>query len=191
MNVPKGEEYLKEYPKDELMEMYRKEKEGKPKIRLLAAILRKEGKTLEEISDLIKYPLTTIKGWLHEMHRAGIERIHPIKQPGRPRRLTEKELRDLDLTLSEPPTKQNMPFKFWNTKLVIKLVKERYGVEYGPVQMWRILHKLGFTCKKPRPIHKKASKAQQEAFKKTSGKKSENMSREDGRSYVWTKASSP
>jgi transposase len=191
MNVPKGEEYLKEHSKEELVGMYREEKDGRAKIRLLAAILRKEGKTLKEISDIIKYPLTTIKGWLHGMYERGIERAHPIKQSGRPRELAEKELRELDLILSEPPTRQNLPLNFWDTKLVIQFVKERYGVEYSYVQMWRILRRLGFTCRKPRPVHRKASRPQQETFKKTSGKGSASISERDGRSYIWTKTSSP
>ena len=190
MYVPKGEAYLEEYTKDEIVEIYKKEKEGKAKIRLLTAILRKEGNTLKEISDATKYPLTTIKGWLHKMHNEGIERCHSIPQHGRPKRLTKEQLHELDIMLSEPPTKQGMPFKFWTTKLVMTYIKDTFGIEYKQMQVIRILHKLDFSCKKPRPSHKKASKAQREQFKKTSKVELDLTSRRDGRSYIWTKASS-
>jgi transposase len=190
MYVPKGESYLEGYTKDEIVEIYKREKEGKAKIRLLTAILRKEGKAPKEISDSTKYPLTTIKGWLHKMHKEGIGRYHSIPQPGRPKRLTEEQLREIDITLSEPPTKQGMPFKFWTTKLVTAFIKDKFGLEYKQMQVRRILRKLDFSCKKPGPFHKKAFKTRQEQFKKTSKVELPLTSREDGRSYIWTKASS-
>ena len=143
MYVPKGEAYLEEYTKDEIVEIYKREKDGKAKIRLLTAILRKEGKTLKEISDATKCPLTTIKGWLHKMHNEGMGRCHSIPQPGRPKRLTNEQLHELDIVLSESPTKQSMPFKFWTTKLVMTYIKDTFGIEYK--QMQEAVREIGDT----------------------------------------------
>ncbi|KYK36961.1 MAG: hypothetical protein AYK19_07950 [Theionarchaea archaeon DG-70-1] len=95
MDVPRGEEFLPGYTWKDLMKLYRKEKDPKAKIRLLAAIHRKEGLTLREIGVRIKYSSRTIKDWLHRMHKEGIHRRYDKKRPGRPKKLTDEQLEDL------------------------------------------------------------------------------------------------
>lgn len=173
-----------------MTDFYHRERDAKAKIRLLAAIFRKEGKTYGEIGQILKYPLTTISDWLSLIHIEGISRKSDIKQTGKPKRLTEEQIEKLKPILLKSPEKQGYPFVLWTTKLVIKLIKEKYDVSYKPLQVRRILHRLGLSCQKPRPMHKKASKKAQEDFKKTSKKEYNHMQKMDMRSYFWTKASS-
>jgi transposase len=170
--------------------LYHRERNAKAKIRLLAAIYRKEGKTYDEISQALKYPLTTIRGWLSLIHIEGISRKEDIKQPGKPKRLTEEQIKKLKPILLKSPQEQGFPFIIWTTKLVIQLIQKLYNVTYKPLQVRRILHRLGLSCQKPRPTHKKASKKAQEDFKKTSEDEYNRMPMMDMRSYFWTKASS-
>ncbi|MBU7027867.1 MAG: hypothetical protein HXS48_13100 [Theionarchaea archaeon] len=64
MDIPRGDAFLPEYTREDLIELYLKEKDSKAKMRLLAAIYRKEGLKYREISWRLKYASTTIKGWL-------------------------------------------------------------------------------------------------------------------------------
>ncbi|WP_143311786.1 COG3415 family protein, partial [Candidatus Methanoperedens nitratireducens] len=82
--TPRGKSFLPDFSKDELNDLYQKEVDPKAKIRLLAAILRKDGKTLEEISLAVKHPLTTVGDWLRRLHTEGISRKNNKKQSGRP-----------------------------------------------------------------------------------------------------------
>ncbi len=72
--TPRGESFLPKISIDELNGLYQEENDPIAKIRLLAAILRKEGKTLEEISLTVKHPLTTVGDWLRRLHTEGISR---------------------------------------------------------------------------------------------------------------------
>ncbi len=72
--TPRGESFLPKISIDELNGLYQEEKDPIAKIRLLAAILCKEGKTLEEISLTVKHPLTTVGDWLRRLHTEGISR---------------------------------------------------------------------------------------------------------------------
>jgi transposase len=170
--------------------LYHRERDAKAKIRLLAAIFRKEGKTYDEIGLTLKYPLTTIRDWLSLIHIEGISRKSDIKQTGKPKRLTDEQIKKLKPILLKSPEEQDFKFTIWTTKLVIQLIKKLYDVSYKPLQVRRILHHLGLSCQKPRPTHKKASKKAQEDFKKTSEKEYDHMQKMDMRSYFWTKASS-
>lgn len=170
--------------------MYHRERDAKAKIRLLAAIFRKEGKTYDEIGLTLKYPLTTISDWLSLIQLEGISRKSDIKQTGKPKRLTDEQIEKLKPILLKSPEEQNFKFTMWTTKLVIQLINKLYNVSYKPLQVRRILHRLDLSCQKPRPTHKKASKKAQEDFKKTSEKEYNHMQKMDMRSYFWTKASS-
>lgn len=188
--VPKGEGFLPGYTRQELIGLYRKETDPKAKVRLLAAILRKEGMTLREISDRVKHPLTTVGDWLRRMYLKGISRRYSVKQPGRPRRLTDEEIGELGSILSQPPKEQGFPFKFWTTKLAREFIWQRYGASYKIRQVRNLLYRLGMSCQKPRPAHIKANKRLQEEFKKTSGRGFDPSLKMDMRSYFWTRASS-
>jgi transposase len=188
--TPRGESFLSDFSTDKLKDLYQKEREPKAKIRLLAAILRKEGKTLEEISLTVKHPLTTVGDWLRRMHTEGISRKNNKKQSGRPKRLTDKQIEDLKPILFKSPREQGFPFIIWTTKLVVHLIEKLYNVSYKPLQVRRILHRLGLSCQKPRPSHRKANKQLQEDFKKISNNKLSHLLMMDTQSYFWTKASS-
>jgi len=188
--VPKGEDFLPKYSKEALQDLYRKEENSKAQIRLLAALLRKEGMTLEEISKKVKYPLTTVGDWLRRIHTAGIQRRYSIKQPGRPKRITVRQEQKLKAILSQSPQEVDLPFVLWTTKLVRLFIEQRYGVSYKLRQTRNLLVHLGFSCQKPRPSHRRADKRVQEEFKKISSGESNPMLTMDMRSYFWTKASS-
>lgn len=189
-SVPKGEEFLLLYTKQELIDLYKKEKDPKAKVRLLAAIFRKEGTTYQEISRKTKYPLMTVADWCRRLHEEGIKRRYSIKQPGKPRKLTDEQLNHLESVLLKSPQKQGLPFVFWTTKLVQYYIEKQYEISYNPRQVRNILHKMGMTCQKPRPSHLKVNKKAQEEFKKKSQKESDLSLKMDSRSSFWTKASS-
>ena len=190
-DVPRGDEFLPIYSKEELSQLYREEKNPKAKMRLLAALLRKEGLTYREITGRIKYPLMTVADWLRRMHEEGIHRRYSIKQSGRPHKMTEDQLHDLESVLVDSPQENGLPFAFWTTKLVQHYIEKKYGISYDSRQVRNLLYRMGMTCQKPRPQHLKASKKAQEEFKKKFQGELDPLLKMDSRSSFWTKASSP
>jgi len=67
MNVPSGDAFLPEYTLEDLNDLYRIEKDPEAKIRLLAAIYRKEGMKFGKIGGQLKYPPTTLRRWLRRL----------------------------------------------------------------------------------------------------------------------------
>jgi len=56
----------------------------------------------------------------------------------------------------------------WRAKDLCQLVKGRFGVGYSENGMLRVLHDLGLSWQKARPIHPEASPKAQAVFKKNS-----------------------
>lgn len=189
MVVPKGNSFLSQITIEELKSLYKNERNAKAKIRLQACILRKQGKTLEDISDKVHYPITTVGDWLRRIYNKGLKRRYSIKQTGRPAWLTQKQKKKLKNILEESPEKQNLPFRIWTTKLLAYFIAETYNVIYKIRNIEKLVHELGFNFKKPRQEHKKVNKKLQEVFKKNLNRKLSHILKMDGRSYFLTKAS--
>lgn len=76
--IKKGEKFLPELSKAELTKLYQKEKNAKAKLRLLAAILRKEGMSLDFISEYIQISKTTVHDWLSRLESKGLDGLVDI-----------------------------------------------------------------------------------------------------------------
>lgn len=188
--VPKGNGFLPDLELNQIISSYKQEQNAKAKIRLQACIERKKGKTLEQISEKVHYPLTTVGDWLRRMHKQGIGRRYNIKQTGRPAWLNKEQKKELIKVLEEPPEKQGIPFRIWTAKSLAYYIGEQYKVVYKIRNIEILVHKLGFNFKKPRQEHKKANKEAQEKFKKKFEKILSPTWKLDGKSYSLMKASS-
>ena len=129
-STKRGEEFLPNVSKSDLKILYKKEKNSKAKLRLLATILRKEGKSLSEISASIQKPLMTISDWLRKIETGGLRRIYSVKQTGKPSRLSGEQLKSLEKILEESPEKHGIPFKLWTTQLVQYVIKKAFDILY-------------------------------------------------------------
>lgn len=186
----KGNEFLPNISKQELKTLYKKESIPKSKMRLLAALLRKENKSLTDIAFSLQKPIMTISDWLRRMEKEGLDRIYDIKQSGKPSKLSEKQIVELHKILNKSPQKQDLPYVIWTTKLVRYFIEIKYQISLSLWQIRRILQKLKFSLQKPRPEHYKANKKLQETFKKISNQKLDHLLKMDGRSFVLMNASS-
>ena len=185
--LQKGDFFLVDVSKAELSALYKKEKNVKGKLRLLAAIQRKDGKTLDEIASSLQKPKTTIHDWLQRIERRHLENLHDVKQSGRPSKLNTEEKTKLIKILSEKPEKMGIPFVIWTTSLVQYIIHRSFNIHYKFRNVEYLINKLGFSLQKPRPENKKANKKLQEKFKVELKKKFNITLNLDSRSFVLTR----
>ena len=162
----KGVEFLPNISNEKLKNLYKKEKDSKAKLRLLAIILRKKGQSLSEISTSIQKPVMTISDWLRRIDNEGLHRIYSIKQTGKPSKLTKVQLDYLHNVLEKSPEEQGIPFKMWTTSLVQYVIKKLFDVLYKVRNVLKIVKKLGFSWRVPRQEHIKKNEKKVEEFKK-------------------------
>jgi transposase len=163
--LPKGEDFLPNTTLTQLENLYAAETRAKPKIRLLCAIHRKRGASLDEIAEITNLKRATVHSILQRFQQRGIQSKDAIKQTGRPAFLTIDQRKKLIMHLKKGPPKN--PSGLWTTKEVREFIKQQYGVEYTNVHIWELLKALGFSLQKPRPRHYKQPDAEElERFKK-------------------------
>jgi transposase len=159
---------IESIPVNRLHSLYATETDVKAKLRLLAALKRKDGWTINQIADDLEKPVMTVHNWLRALDEFGVQRRYDVKRSGRPKRLSAKQLNALRKDLLKPPTTLGFSESFWNTRVVQEHVKRKYGISFVSRHMTRLLHKIGYSLKKPRPSDYRADKAAQRRFKKNS-----------------------
>lgn len=165
-DLPKGDSFLPTIRVEQLRQLYGAEEKTKPKLRILCAIHRKKGESIDDIVDATNLKRTTVHDILHRFCMKGIEGKDAIKQDGRPSLLTLKQRKALVAHLEKrgPPGSKG---GLWTTKEVREYIRRKYRVEYTNVHVWELLQVLGFSVQKPRPRHyKHASDNEVGKFKK-------------------------
>lgn len=161
-----GDDFLGNASTKLLKHCYLAENDVRARQRLQAAFLRKQGKTLVEIADVVGRPFNTVSDWLRRFERKGLKCAKDKPRSGRPKRLSRKQLFVLRRELVRTPTEFGYSGGFWTTRLVQEHVRKRFRKKFVARHMRRLLQKLGFSLKKPRPRDYRADKAEQKHFKK-------------------------
>ncbi len=187
-HLPKGDDFLPKISMNDLMKSYEREQGGWPKIRRLVAIRREGGQSMDAIAEQLQISRTAVNETLHRFQERGSSAKDDEKRSGRPRKLSQKHLKNLRKTLISGPRKGTNVL--WTTRMIMDLVRREHGLIYTTRHVRRLMHQLGFSMQKPRPRHYKTDIAKQAHFKKTSGKSLENTGSAASRSFFWTNAPS-
>ena len=115
-----------------------------------------KGKSAIKISEYLFLDEGTVRNYKNRYRQGGLEGLLNDYHTGRSSYLSQKEQKELIVELES---------KVYPTiKLVISYVKEEFGVVYTIGGMTSLLHKLGFSYKKPKKVPGKAKRKEQEAF---------------------------
>jgi transposase len=98
--------------------------------------------------------------WLKRFDNEGLEGLKDRPRSGRPPDIPEEKLLKIRRELSENPSG-------WKAKEIMNIIRQKTGVRYHEVHVYRLLHKWGFKPKVPQKRFVNiASKEEKEAFKK-------------------------
>ena len=85
---------------------------------------------------------------------------------GRPRRLSEKQLQQVNAALRQMPRALGLGGNLWDGKTLAAWIQRQYGISLGVRQCQRLFRQLGFRLRKPRPAIARADPERQQAHKK-------------------------
>src|SRR3990167_5262288 len=112
--LQKGNEFLSGVSKQRLQNLYDKETNAKAKMRLLSAIHRKNGKSIDEIAYLLSKNRRTVHSFLVRFNQRGIDGKDSKKAPGKIPTLTLNQRKKLIKILERGPP--HNPSGLWVTK---------------------------------------------------------------------------
>ena len=176
--LPKGNEFLSGVSKQRLQNLYDKETNAKAKMRLLSAIHRKNGRSIDKIAYLLSKNRRTVHSFLVRFNQRGIGGKDSKKAPGKIPTLTLNQREKLIKILERGPP--HNPSGLWVTKEVREMIAKKFKRQYVKQHVWRLLVSLGFSMQRPRKQHyQRASEDELVQFKKKRGEKRSTTVRKD------------
>lgn len=135
--------------------------------RLHGILLVAQGMSAREVAQLLGDAPRTVAYWVRRFEEEGLAGLVDADRPGRPRRLTEAQLAEIDRALRKTPAEIGLSGNLWDGKTLAAFIEARWGVDLGVRQCQRLFRQFGFRLRKPRPLIAKADPEAQAAFKKT------------------------
>jgi transposase len=107
------------------------------------------GKGVTEVARLLGCAQSSVSRWKLALERGGKEALNAKPHPGGKPRLTEHDKKRLVRILLQGPRAAGFATDLWTCSRVAQVILRTFGVSYHPDHVWRILHKLGWSCQKP------------------------------------------
>lgn len=117
--------------------------------RRLAGRLLLEGRKIGEVAKIVAASVSSVKRWHRMVKKGGLEALKAKPHPGPKPRLNEKQKGRLITMLLDGPCKAGYRTDLWTCPRVAEVIAKKFGVEYHPAHVWKILRSLGWTAQKP------------------------------------------
>jgi len=151
-----------------LQDEIRRSQEARYDHRLHAVLLVAQGVTCPEAAALLGDSPRSVQYWARRFEEEGFAGLADADKPGRPKKLSEKQLAEISKAIRGSPRDFGMTTNLWDGKTLSAFIKHHHGLELGVRQCQRLFRQLGFRLRKPRPLIAKADPDQQKKHKKNS-----------------------
>ncbi len=136
--------------------------------RLHGVLMVAQGMTCPEVARLLGDAPRSVENWVHHFDQQGLAGLTEGERPGRPSRLDEKKVKEINRVLRAKPSDAGMRVNLWDGKTLSAWIDKTYGVQLGVRQCQRMFRQLEFRLRKPRPVLARADPARQKKHKKNS-----------------------
>jgi transposase len=150
-----------------LQDEIRRSKESRYDHRLHGVLLVAQGMNCPEVARLLGDSPRTVEYWVRRFEDKGLAGLVEGERSGRPRRLSDEQLMEIDSVLRQAPEAVGIERGLWDGKGLAEFIRKRYGVTLGVRQCQYIFKSLGFRLRKPRPLIARADPEVQDEYKKT------------------------
>lgn len=151
-----------------LQDEIRRSEESRYDHRLHGVLLVAQGFSCPTVAKLLGDAPRTVEYWVHAFEQEGLAGLREGERSGRPRRLSETQLQQINAVLRRPPREAGLGGNLWDGKTLAAWIQREYGIELGVRQCQRLFRQLGFRLRKPRPAIAPADPELQRTHKKNS-----------------------
>ena len=117
--------------------------------RRLAVARVQQGWTQKAVAELLGVNRVTVGDWMRSYRQRGELGLAAIPRPGRPRKLSTWQERQVLGWFRYPPTKFGFPTELWTGRRVTQLIEKRFGVRMNANYILDWLSRRGITSQKP------------------------------------------
>jgi transposase len=144
----------------------RRSDEAKYDHRLHALLLVAQGMSCRRVAQVLGDAPRTIAYWVNRFENEGFAGLVDVERPGRPCRLNNDQLAELEFVLRGEPREYGLQ-GLWDGKALSAFIEQRWGILLGVRQCQRLFRSFGFRLRKPRSKIANADPEMQAEYKKT------------------------
>jgi transposase len=154
-----------------LQDEIRRSEESRYDHRLHGVLLVAQGMTCPRVSELLGDAPRSVEYWVRRFEERGLAGLSEGQRSGRPRRLSEAQLQEVDQALRQTPRDLGLTGTLWDGKTLSAWIEQRFQIHLAVRQCQRWFRQRGFRLRKPRPMIAHADPERQKTHKKTPGAK--------------------
>ena len=140
----------------ELEKLHRSLRDKRQADRVKAVIALSKGWSAAQVAEILLFDEKTSRHYFDRYQQGGLEALPDDNYTGAEPKINEHQINELDAYLEE-----NI---FLDAKSVVDYIYRQYGVHYSVSGVTDLLHRLGFSYKKPTHVPGKQDPAKQQAF---------------------------
>jgi transposase len=137
-----------------LQEQVAKERDARQRDRYRIALLALQGFTAVQIADKVGCARRTVQQWVYRYRDHGLAGLRERPRPGQPKKLATASEAAFRKRLEAGPTAADGVCTL-RGRDIQRILAEEFGAKYSLQGVYDLLHRLGFSCLKPRPRHRK------------------------------------
>jgi len=139
---------------DVLNRLQRQERNAKQRDRYRAVLLALNGKTAPEIAAKLDRSRRFVQQWTYRYRDGGLGNLVEQSRSGAPTKLPRDDEAAFQLRIEAGPNGGDGVCTLRGKDLQ-RILQEEFGAQYTLDGVYDLLHRLGYSCLKPRPRHRK------------------------------------
>ena len=151
-----------------LQDEIRRSPEARYDHRLHGILLVAQGISCNHVAHLLGDAPRTVAYWVRRFDQMGLAGLADGERPGRPGRLSEKQIAQVGVALRRTPRDYGLTGYLWDGKTLAAFLHRQWGIDLSVRQCQRLFRRLRFRLRKPRSEIARADPDQQARFKKNS-----------------------
>ena len=166
--MPSAVRLREDYSAEELRALARRSKTVNQSRRFLSLAAVRDGMDRGSAAKIGGMDRQTLRDWVHRFNVSGPEGLIDNWTEGPKPRLSAEQLAQFAQVVEAGPDREKDGVVRWRRIDLKRVIAERFGVEFHPRYVGKLLQKLGFSHISARPRHPAQDERIVEAFKKTS-----------------------
>jgi transposase len=119
-------------------------------VRKRGLALLKKGKKPEEVAEILNVTPRSVYRWRQESEQPKPKKANgPI---GRPRKLTEKQIKQLEKALDQGAYAFGYSGDYWTLDRITQIIWQLFKVRYHPSGVWHIMVRMGWSNQRPQRL---------------------------------------
>ena len=150
---------------ERLTELINSEAKAKRRDCYRMAWLALKGWEAQQIAEALTSNRRTVQAWVYRYRDEGIAGLRPRPLPGRAPKLPREREAEFKARLDAGPRAEDGVCTL-RGKDAVRILDREFGVSYTLDGAYDLLHRLGYSCLKPRPRHEKNDPVAMTQFKR-------------------------